>query len=79
MTCQFVQRVERLYAMGRVVVERMMLCSEEGKQPVCQFTLQARDVETGTGNTPCEALADLECKLNIMPPGECLECGETNP
>lgn len=79
MTCQFVQRVERLYSMGRVVVEKMTLCNERERHAYCQFTLQTdEDTWTGQGMNPCEALAELETRMNILPPGECLECGETD-
>jgi hypothetical protein len=36
------------------------------------------ETESGTGKTICEALAELETKLGIVPPGECLECEETD-
>jgi hypothetical protein len=75
MRCQFVQRIERLYTNGRVVVEKMTLCNEQERHAFCQFTLQTdEDTWTGQGMTPCEALSDLETKLNILPPPECVGC-----
>ena len=75
MSCQFVQRVERLYGRGRVVIEKLTICHEDGKMEHCQFTLQSDpEILSGTGQNPCEALSYLEAKLNILPPPECGGC-----
>jgi hypothetical protein len=75
MACQFVERVERLYAKGRVVVEKMTLCNQQEHHAFCQFTLQTdEDTWTGQGMNPCEALAELETRLNILPPADCDGC-----
>lgn len=76
MTCRLQERLTRLTRIASQSSERLTIWHpHQGKDSV-QVTLSTDPEQfCGDGDTICEALADLESQLNVLPPEECRECG----
>jgi hypothetical protein len=79
MTCRLHERLMSLTQRASQVSERITIWHpRQGVDCVQVSFCSDPETESGTGKTICEALAELETKLGIVPPGECLECAETD-
>ena len=77
MTCRLQERLMRLTRRATQTSEKLTIWHPREGADTVQVTFSSDpEAFAGHGQTICEALIDLENQLGIMPPGECLECGE---
>jgi protein-tyrosine-phosphatase len=74
--CAMSQRLDRIAAMSPQTSEKLLRFHPRNGSDVCQITLMRDCVEpqTGTGQTFCAALNELEKELNLAPPQACWGC-----
>ena len=78
MTCQLQSRMDHLLSLASQVNEKITIWHGRDGSDLAQITVitDQDGPVTGQGATICEAMAALETQLAILPPAECLECGE---
>jgi hypothetical protein len=77
MPCCFIDRIQRIEATsGKCSIRIADWHPANETRNGCQVTLllAENDSEYGHGDTWCEALADLEAALSILPPADCDGC-----